>query len=130
MKGAHMAVTSHKYPPMFWDNHIKKFELSGLTRREYCEKNGLKPKALANHIYLRNRAKKIKSQSDVKNSPFMRVVIQDPSETKKCKEVPEHIPVKIITKNGSIIEFDSRAPSEWICNILKVIERNDNEKYT
>ena len=125
-----MTVTSHKYPPMFWDNHIKKFELSGLTRREYCEKNGLKPKALANHIYLKNRAKKTKSQSGVKNSPFMRVVIQDPSETKKCNEIEKHIPVRIITKNGSTIEFDSRAPSEWIGNILKVIERNENEKYS
>ena len=74
---------SHR-DPEFWNNHICKWEASGLSQAEYCNKNGLKVSQLAYQRKKRQRpragrsdAKLIKATLTKPSvSPF-RVILSD-----------------------------------------------------
>ena len=117
-----MASKSLRYPPTFWDNHIKKLKSSGLTQREYCAENGISLKALSNQVYLRKKAEKLKASPGATKSAFVKAVVRDDSEPKKIPEEPRRFSARLITKNKTVIEFDSDVSGEWIGNILRAME--------
>ena len=105
--------------PTFWDNHIRKFKASKLTKREYCEANGLNPRALSNHIYF----KKKKQQTTAKDPGFVKALIDQSSEPSEKATIPKKAVARLITRGGMVLEFDTNTPPEWIGTILRTAER-------
>ena len=68
-------------PKNFWDKHVKMFQESGMSQREYCRSKGLKHKSLQYHLRKHGLTQPQKPlQVEVQNEWLPITIIDEPAK--------------------------------------------------
>jgi hypothetical protein len=99
----------------WWEKHIEAFRASGMTQREYCQLNSMKPRALQYHLTQMRRKESNISHSLEKRSEWVPVSVVD-SEPERIS--PGGVRLQI---NRIIIEAERGFDSAHLTSILRTV---------
>lgn len=94
----------------FWQQHVDAQKVSGLSRRAYCLKHGLKDHQL---IYYIGRCEKQTSTE----TAFAQVVVAEPPEQASTKEFV----VRLIFNSKTVLEVGTGTDPQWVAQLIKYV---------
>jgi hypothetical protein len=95
----------------FWQQHVERFQVAGLSRPQYCQQHGIKTHQL--EYQLRLHAKKPQ-----RTAAFAKVVVADANQTFKA---PPIAGVRILFGKNAVIELNSAVEPEWLARLMAVV---------
>lgn len=96
-------------PKGFWQVQLAEQQVSGLSRREYCRRHGLK---LHQFNYQLKRSRK--SEGKASGSAFARVLVGEPLAAKA-----EAFSARLNLGGGISLDLDSRTDPRWLSGLLR-----------
>jgi hypothetical protein len=119
-----MSKAPEEQLPLFWEIHVQKFKGTKLTSADYCKNHSLNLRSFEKHVRLLAKPSQSRQEKNAKKPKFSKVVIENSSSNRRSLESQYASPARIITRNGTVIEFDAtRASAEWLGRIISIIEK-------
>jgi hypothetical protein len=119
-----MSKTPEEQLPLFWEIHVQKFKGTKLTSADYCKNHNLNLRSFEKHIRLLAKPSQSHKEKSTKKPKFSKVVIEKSPSSRRSLESQYSSPSRIITRHGTVIEFDAaRASAEWLGRIISIIEK-------